>query len=548
MTSHDRSRAPGPAPDTTAAKPVITLRVAPTPRREWSRLDALLYNLMTMNLAVMLAMPVLAGLAFFPAGSLPGAILIAGVFCCAEAAVYVFLASSMPRSGGDYLFQSRLLSPGVATVFAFTGVVLGGALWMAIAGWFAAMVAVGPLLWAIGRLTDTPEVLSVASFIQSSHGVMLLSGAVICWSALVDLLGLRPYARLQRLFWPLGAGAMLAVVIVVLSLGPDAVGDDAPYRLALSRASDLGFDAGAGGSSLGATLALVPVAAFALIYPGWSVQQAGELREAASLRAETITILGAEAITVAMSAVMTALLLRVVDREGLSAGAWLYFQAPEAMPYPVLPFFWFFDGGLWPSGMVVICLAVLFNAWFWMWVPDITLAASRVLLATALQRSLPRWLGDVTGRRRLPVKAVVTFSLLCLAPAALFSYTELWRLTLSVTLLNVAAFAITCGAAAAQPFVDRELYRESTAAPYEVLGIPTISWCGGAFVLFAVFLVYRFVADGRLALGVDRWVLLTFVAGAYVASSLLYWSVRRFRRGHEGPDLEIIYRRVSRSS
>jgi len=530
---------------TASSKPVVTLRLAPTVAREWGTFDALLYNLMTMNLAVMFAVPFLAAMAFYSQGSLPGAIIVAGLFCCAEAAVYAFLASSMPRSGGDYFFQSRLLSPGVGTVFAFTGVVLGGALWMAIGGWFAAHVAVGPLLWALGLLTGSGDLVAAAAFVQSSNGVMLLSVAVICWSALVDFWGLRPYAWLQRICWLVGGLALAAVVLIVLVLGPDAVGDAGPYREALARAHALGFDAAAGSGTMAATLALVPVAAFSLIYPAWSVQQAGEVRRAADLRAQVVTILVAEAVTVVLSAVMVALVLLAVDREGLAAGAWLYFEAPAAMPRPVLPFFWFFDGGFWPSGVVVLGLGVLFNAWFWMWVPDITLAASRVLLATALDRSLPRWLGDLSGRRRLPVKAVATFSLLCLGPAALYAYTDLWRLTLSATLLNAAAFAVTCGAAAALPFVDRELYRQSTAAPYELFRVPVITWCGGAFVLFTAFLVYRYAVDAALALGVDQWVLLTFVAAAYAISSLLYWLVHRFRRGREGLEVEIVYRPLS---
>ncbi len=65
--------------------------------------------------------------------------------------MYAFLVSTMPRDGGDYTFQSRLLGGAAGAVFAFAGVVVGGALWVAIAGWFASRIAVGPLIVLTGR-------------------------------------------------------------------------------------------------------------------------------------------------------------------------------------------------------------------------------------------------------------------------------------------------------------------------------------------------------------------------------------------------------------
>lgn len=530
-------------PDT-ADRPLVILRRAPTVAREWAVSDALLYNLMTMNLAVMFTIPFLVALAFFPAGSLPVAILIAGLFCCAEAAVYAFLASSMPRSGGDYYFQSRLISPGAGTVFVFTAVVLGGAVWMAIAGWFAARVAVGPLLYVLGSLSGSSGLLDAAAFVQSEPGVLVMSLLVIGWSAIVNYWGMRVYALLQRACWLLGGAALLVAALMVAVLGPDAVGDGTPYREALGTARSLDFGAGPAPGAVAGTLWLVPVAAFSLIYPAWSVQQAGEVRHADSLRAQTTVILGAEAVTVALAAGVLAIVLAVVDRESLAGAAYLFFQAPESMPVPTLPFFWFFRGTLWPGGVVALSLCVLFNAWFWMWVPDITLAASRVLESMSSDRSLPRALGRLHGRRRTPLVATLFFSAVCVLPALLFAFTDLWRLALAVTLLNVPAFAATCAVAAALPYRDRELYRESTAARFELLGVPLLTWCGAAFVAFAAFLTWRFAVDDALALGLDHWVLLASVGGAYAVSAVLYQVVRRLRRGQEGQELEIVYRPI----
>jgi len=521
---------------------VITLRQESSVSREWGVLDTLLYNLMTMNFAVMFTVPFLAAVALYPRGDLPVAILIAGVLCCAEAVVYAFLASSVPRSGGDYFLQKRLVSQAIGKVFAFTGVVLGGALWMAIAGWFAANVAVGPLLTVVGRLTGHDAFLSCAALVRSSHGVFLLSLTVVIWSATVNIWGLRTYAILQRISWAVGAGALIFLALLVALLGADRVGSADLYTEALMRARALGFDPGAGSGAAMGTMALVPVAAFSLIYPAWSVQQVGEVRRASRLRSQLVTMVLAEALTAVFSAVVVALVLANVDRDGLAAGAYLFLFERSAMPDPNVPFYWFFDGSLWPSGSAVLALAVLFNAWFWMWVPDITLAASRVMLAMSSDRSLPAWLGDPWGRHRAPAKAIALFSAVCVVPAALYAYTPLWRLTLSVTLLNVLAFAVTCAGGACAPYTNREFYRESTAARFEILKVPLITWCGGGFCLFAAFLVWRFAVDAGLALGAPRWALFAFVAVTYVTAYLVQVLVTRFGGYRKGRGAEVIYR------
>src|SRR5437868_7242147 len=63
---------------------------------------------------------------FLGAGAFPQAnyfvgILLSFVFFFFIFAVYAFLGSSMPRSGGDYVFTSRIVNPGLGFVCALAG-------------------------------------------------------------------------------------------------------------------------------------------------------------------------------------------------------------------------------------------------------------------------------------------------------------------------------------------------------------------------------------------------------------------------------------------
>jgi hypothetical protein len=93
------------------------------------------------------------------------------------------------------------------------------------------------------------------------------------------------------------------------------------------------------------------------------------------------------------------------------------------------------------------------------------------------------------------------------------------------------------------PFARRELYRESSAAPFELLRVPVISLCGAAFVVFSLFLVGRFVVDERLALGGGRVWLLVSVPFVIAASWGAIETHRRLQRRRRELRIEITVRR-----
>ena len=198
----------------------------------------------------------------------------------------------------------------------------------------------------------------------------------------------------------------------------------------------------------------------------------------------------------------------------------------------------------WLSYVGLTCLAVAINSWFWAWVPNHTLAASRVMLAMSWDRLLPRWFARLHPRNGTPVRAVAAFSGLAGVVVIAYSSLGVWRLVLHATLVSLISFAVTCLAAALFPYLRREQYRASTAAPYELLRVPLLSIAGLAFCAFAVFLVGRYVEyagpSGELGLSDS----LAFLLPLYALAAILYVWSRRYRRSHEGIDIEVYYREL----
>src|SRR5439155_17369246 len=101
--------------------PTLFLRKATGLVKGWSRFDAFLYSFMSVNFVTLGLFFALSVLAFVPNGQVLSALLISGVFITFLVITYAGLISVMPRAGGDYVWQSRVLGGGVAFLLAVTG-------------------------------------------------------------------------------------------------------------------------------------------------------------------------------------------------------------------------------------------------------------------------------------------------------------------------------------------------------------------------------------------------------------------------------------------
>ena len=515
---------------------VLTLYPSRRVDRVWYPLDAMLYNMMVLNVVMGFALAFLTAYMIYPGGNWVVATAISAVFCAAEALVYAYLAACMPRSGGEYYFQARILSTGTGSVFCFSAIVLGGTMWVAVTGWCAAHLAVNPLLVTLGLAFRSEALIQAGVWVQSPWGVLLLSIVVILWSAVAIILGMGTYARLQRWFW-VAAGVTFVAVVAGLLVGHD-LGSLPVFREGMTRALSLGYSPSSGTIAT-QTMAIIPLASYMLVYAGWSTQQAGETKNASQLRAQVFIILGAMLASAVLSAFLGGLVAHQFGAKTLGASAFLFFEHPDQMPLPVVPFFWWADGSSWARLLAVI-VALFFNALFWMNAPNPTLAASRVLMAMSSDRILPRWVGHLHATTKAPVKAITLFSVMCVPPCLAYAFTPYWRLTLNtVALVNILAFAVTCATGAVFPFVRRELYRESAASRHEFLGVPVITLAGAVFVFFTVWIVARYTVDFGLSLGLGLVVPIVTTLVLYATSFGVYLVSGLYRRVRAGTELEV---------
>ncbi len=89
--------------------------------RSWATFDAFVYSFFSINLVTLGWYIFSYGILAAPRGNLLTAIIISSIFVLAEVVVYAGLISVIPRAGGDYVWQTRILGGPIGFVLAITG-------------------------------------------------------------------------------------------------------------------------------------------------------------------------------------------------------------------------------------------------------------------------------------------------------------------------------------------------------------------------------------------------------------------------------------------
>jgi APA family basic amino acid/polyamine antiporter len=518
--------------------------------RDFSQTDSWIYNVLAINPVVVGALTFVLVVVTYPRANLWLAFIIAGIFCCLEAIAYALFTAAMPRSGGDYILQGRVLGGGVASVVVLAGSGLATLFVAGIFGYILATIVLAPFFSLLGAYNHVEWMTNFGSWLVTKWGIFICAMFVIAQSVLVNIRGLRLYARIQRyVFWP-GMALLLMFTILLLvtshtefvknfnSFMSSKYGVHDAYQTTINRggAVDTSF-------SFGDTIKASVIAAFLLIFPAWSVYQAGEVRRANSVRRNLAAMLGAEAFCVAVMAILGALLVSRVGTNFLYASGSLFFGGAANNPLPVPPFLGFFFAIAGNAAVFVWLALVMFACWTFMLYTNTWVGVSRLYMAMAFDRVLPQWFGQVNRRVHVPLNAIFAFSLLSIPVTPLYIWEpSIQAFTLSFFIILITTFGVTMVAAIVFPWVRRDLYEASPAAKYKVAGLPLLSVAGAGFLAFVIYAdVQALRAD---ELGVNSKKGLLFLLVLWGTAFFIYWASRLYRRQFRGEDITRAYREL----
>jgi amino acid transporter len=400
----------------------VFLRKATGLVREVSLIDALIMNTLGMNVAVGAVFLFLQAPANFPNGNMLLAVVI-GTLLMAFTLLWVYseFAAAMPRSGGDYVFVSRALHPFLGWLLSWSQGLWLIFFWIGFNAWFALTFAAPTALSTISVATGQDVWMNASNALVSSFSFLgittqwwvLLFGTLInvAFGALL-LFGNRSYWRWQRWFFLFAGGSIVIAAVLLLLRGGDI---PSAWNTFAAKAGGLTFDkviptaqsngyTVPSGFDFGQTLLMLPWVFFVVGYAQGSAQIGGEVKRAA--RTQRVAMVGGVLINGAVLALLVILFTNALDIKWIGSLGYLANNFPAKLGLPLTPGVNFIVSLLTQNVVILLIIGIGFVFWALLGTPLSELQATRYMLAWALDRTVPKRLGDVSERFHTPVNGI----------------------------------------------------------------------------------------------------------------------------------------------
>jgi APA family basic amino acid/polyamine antiporter len=538
---------------TTAARPEVFSRKASGLSRVMSPWSAYMYNFLTMG--VIFPWTFVWAPAAFPGVSVWQACLYAILFELPFALAFCWLATAMPRSGGDYVFQSRIFGGAFGFPIVMSGFVIWILQWVALAGWLQANLGLAPLFMGLGYYYKNSGLIDAAVWCQSAAGVVTISIVGAFLVALLLVTGFKNYVRLQYFMFA-GTGILIAIMLIqFLRTSPEQFaqhmnsfsnfvdGRTDYYNWIQKDVADTGVNL-LPKFAFGATLLAIPYIWTSLQWASYSVEQGGEIKGARVFKNQLLIIVGSMiSVGIALAFIAWAE-ERAVGTSFFNAvsHSWLGASASGDGIGSILPFPGMFAIVINANPIIVVLTAVSFLLASIQITCNCYIGMTRVMVGMSLDRTLPAFVSKISPRFRSPAVAHWLYFACSLPIIVLYSYWARYiSLTLGVTFACGYVFILSTLSAALMPFRAKALYEASPGAKYTVGGFPLVSVFG--FIGFAFGILATVLFLTRPEYGLKGTVPYIIVAGVLLVCVVWYWISRAYNKS-KGIDVNYAFLEV----
>lgn len=451
---------------------------------------------------------------------------------------------STPRSGGDYVFNSRAFNPVVGFV-NYWGLFIGFAFSLGYysylgASWF------GYLLSSLGMAYNDTGLLNIAGWFQSTSGSVIVGAVIIIISTLIIMS--------NRVNWNFilvsGIVTWVATIImfgVLATITPNEFSTSLSSYTGIPNAySEVINDAQSNGLSflgdgLIPSLTAVPLIWYYYTWYNLPASWSGEMRKV-KYNALLSIIVAIMLITV-YYILFTDLNLRAFGENFLTSWSYINANGLNDTVYNNLsaigdftPFF---------AYLVNHNLPLLIIMWIAIWLPNfysnppLIVALTRYLFAWSFDRIFPQWMADVNDKLHIPVKATVLVGGLGVLGMLMYAYIPVVAVV-DITIVFEIGYAIFALSTALVPFIRKEMFSQ-IGFRKRIGKIPVISLVGFPVFAFLMFALYESLGNSVI-LPINEPTLAS-LAIIYGSGISIYFIAKELNK-RRGIDLELLFKEI----
>jgi amino acid transporter len=523
--------------------------------REAGWLDMVLFNAVgNTTLGIGFAFAMTYVLVALVGASLVWAQIVSTIFGLFVVVTWGLLSSAIPRSGGDYVLNTRVISPFWGFVGSW-GLIIANFIFSGnVAIWFSQYM-LGPAFASLGMVTHDQNLASLGTTLSGPGATFIIGTIFLALTGLICILGMRIAMRVQLITVIIG---MIAFVTTVLSLlfidhntfvhnfnavAQPYTNQPDTYNYFLQQSGKAGFTLDYSRAIEFTIVAFLSIQGF-VANSFWSAYVAGEIKGVRGSRRSVGMMLVPVIVTGSLLTLAFWLLLDRGGNDFVSAVNFLSGAAPNTYALPAPPYSNMLAAIA--SNNPVITFIVGFGILGWGVAQSLVnyLFMSRVMFAWGFDRVLPLRLAAVSDRFHTPVVALaVAFAgaELTLIAFVYFHSSTIATFQATVFLIGQLSLILVGVSGVVFPYLKKEMY-ERSPAKMEFGGIPVMVICGVITTIgeTGTLLIYFFYPQ----LGLPTFQTTAVVLAIPLVSGAVIFLGAKMIRSRQGLDLAAVYREI----
>ncbi|MDH3690245.1 MAG: amino acid permease [Gammaproteobacteria bacterium] len=524
----------------------IFLRKASGLVRTAGGLDTFIYNLGLVSVGLGIASIMLYGPAYYPGGNLLWSFLLAGVAMALIAFGFITWTVTLPRSGGVYVFGSRILPPSIALTMSLVEIT-AWLFYCAIAAYWIILLGISPALTFAGYLTGSEGLQKAGAWVVEPWPLFIGGSLILILSGIILSAGMKFYLLTQKIVFS-SAMILTVVLIVVLLTGSNEefvanfnslmgpiLGVDSPYQAIIDSARENGW-IWDGETDWKQTWLVSNWPFLPLVGAAFSIAIGGEIKSVE--RSQSWGMLGAVVSAVVIWLIVASLCNSVFGYDFLGSAGYNLLEGVGIQTDPTITLL---AGVLTLSPLICILVSLGFICWMWMWIPGMHTFGVRAIVAWSFDRVAPEAWGKISPTRHTPIVAIIFTMIVNIIFMYLFVFSGFFSSIVILIEAAVLAWSVVLGAGIFFPYMRPQIYEKSPIAKRTILGLPMMTVACALGFLASQFYFWTLWSD-PVAAGHDPQQL-AIVAGVFVIGFAFYFVMKMLRKS-QGVDVTLAFKEI----